>query len=217
VNAPVRAVVWDWNGTLLDDVEASLTTMNTVLQEYGRPALDDADNYRATFGFPVREFYRRVGFEDEEVFLDASRRYLELFPVHVADARPTRGADEALRRIADHGIRQVLISATTQDRLHEQVGPHDLADHFEDVLGISCGAENPSKLAVVAGWLRSSGLDPRDVVMVGDTNHDEQIAEALAVQFIRFSNGHQLAPERTPWPLAHSLSEVADRVLSEDV
>ena len=53
--------------------------------------------------------------------------------------------------------------------------------------------------------------------MVGDTNHDEQIAEALAVQFIRFSNGHQLAPERTPWPLAHSLSEVADRVLSEDV
>ena len=202
---------------MLDDVEASLTTMNTVLQEYDRPALDDADNYRATFGFPVREFYRRVGFEDEEVFLDASRRSLELFPVHVADARPTRGADEALRRIADHGIRQVLISATTQDRLHEQVGPHDLADHFEDVLGISCGAENPSKLAVVAGWLRSSGLDPRDVVMVGDTNHDEQIAEALAVQFIRFSNGHQLDPERTPWPLAHSLSEVADRVLSEDV
>ena len=86
---------------MLDDVEASLTTMNTVLQEYDRPALDDADNYRATFGFPVREFYRRVGFEDEEVFLDASRRYLELFPVHVADARPTRGADEALRRIAE--------------------------------------------------------------------------------------------------------------------
>ena len=82
MNAPVRAVVWDWNGTLLDDVEASLTTMNTVLQEYDRPALDDADNYRATFGFPVREFYRRVGFEDEEVFLDASRRYLELLQEH---------------------------------------------------------------------------------------------------------------------------------------
>ena len=58
----IRALVWDWNGTLLDDVDAGLTTTNQVLTEFGLPGLDGRDAYRRSFGFPIRDFYSRLGF-----------------------------------------------------------------------------------------------------------------------------------------------------------
>lgn len=201
-------MVWDWNGTLLDDVEAGLATVNVVLDEQGRPQLADADAYRGSFGFPVREFYRRIGFDTDDDFLTASHRYLEVFPTHVAAARLQDGAGEVLAALAARGLRQVLASATLDEVLTVQMAPHGITDHFETVIGVPDGAENPSKMSVVAAWLRSSGLQPGEVVMVGDTNHDEQIAEALGTRFIRFAGGHQAVPENTPWPVTQTLAEV---------
>lgn len=209
-DAAVDVVCWDWNGTLLDDTAVALAAMNTVLEERGLAPMPDVDAYRAVFGFPVQAFYARLGVA-EDAFRAAAGRYIDLFAVGVGRASLHEGAAATLSAIARLGVTQVLISATVPDVLARQMGPHALADHFERVIGTT-DAYAPSKTAAVARWLHSSGHAPPRVLMVGDTNHDEEIARELGVRFVRFARGHQEPPADDRYPVVHHLDEVVDHV-----
>jgi phosphoglycolate phosphatase len=208
--AAVDAVCWDWNGTLLDDAAVGWATMNAVLLERGLPVLPHVDAYRRVFGFPVRTFYTRLGITDLD-FRAAAGQYLDVFAAHVGQARLHPEADATLAAVARLGVEQVLISATLADVLERQMAPHGIAGHFDRVLGIT-DAYAPSKADVVASWLQSSGHDPRRVLMVGDTNHDEEIAETLGLGFVRFANGHQEPPDHDRHPVVHHLRDVVQHV-----
>ncbi|MEV5069607.1 HAD family hydrolase [Microbacterium sp. LMI12-1-1.1] len=186
---------WDWNGTLLDDVDVAREAMSTVLRERTLPVIPDQDSYRQAFGFPIREFYARLGV-DEADFLAAVDQYLRLFADTVGQASLQPDARVTLASVRDLGFEQVLISATPERTLEQQLTPHVLNEFFSHTHGIT-DAYAASKAHVVESWLTTSGHDPRRVLMVGDTNHDEEIAEALNVQFIRFRNGHQGPPTMT--------------------
>ena len=202
----VDAVCWDWNGTLLDDTAVALEAMNAVLDERGLPVIPDVEAYRRIFAFPVQVFYGRLGISDAD-FRAAAGRYLELFAFRVGRARLHAGAGATLSAIGQLGVEQVLISATVGDVLDTQMAGHAVAGHFDQILGIT-DAYAPSKADVVTGWLRASGHDPRRVLMVGDTNHDEEIAERLALGFIRFTRGHQQPPAHDRHPVVHHLGDV---------
>ena len=201
---------WDWNGTLLDDSDIALTAMNSVLSERGLPVLPDPDAYRARFGFPVQAFYAGLGITDID-FRVAAGRYLELFAARVSLARLQPEAGATLSAIGRLGVEQVLISATVLDTLRDQLAPHAIEGHFAQILGIT-DAYAASKADVVATWLQSSGHDPSRVLMVGDTNHDEEIAGELSVSFVRFARGHQEPPDHDHYPVVHDLREVIRHV-----
>lgn len=185
----VRAVCWDWNGTLLDDVDVCRDVMNSVLTERGIPPLADAEAYRSAFRYPIRGFYQDLGI-DEHRFEAAAIRYLALLAERTGEAPLHLGARQTLSGLAGLGIRQVLASATHADLLAAQMAPHDLDGAFEAVLSID-DALRPSKHDVVERWLAGSGLQAAEVLMIGDTNHDEEIASALGVAFVHHSGGHQ--------------------------
>ncbi len=202
----VDVVCWDWNGTLLDDTVVALAAMNAVLRERGLPELPHVEAYRKVFGFPVQAFYARLGIGDAD-FRAAAGRYLELFASGVGQAPLHAGAEATLAAVAGLGAEQVLISATVAHVLERQMAPHAIDSHFARILGIT-DAYAPSKTDVVAHWLRSSGHDPRRVLMVGDTNHDEEIADGLGLAFVRFGRGHQEPPGHDRHPVVHHLRDV---------
>jgi phosphoglycolate phosphatase len=181
--------VWDWNGTLLDDVDRCLRAMNRVLVAFGRVPIADRARYRSLFRFPIGDFYADVGIGDDD-FRDAADLYLSVLESDPASASLHAGTHETLAALADLGIRQVLASATLPDLLETQLSPYGVRDAFERVITID-DHYAPSKLAATAQWLRGSGLDAAEVVFVGDTNHDHEIAEALGARFIHCSGGHQ--------------------------
>ena len=206
----VDAVCWDWNGTLLDDTDIAREAMNSVLREHDLPVLPTADAYRRAFHFPVQEFYVSLGIRRAE-FRVAAGRYLELFADRVRHARLQPAAVATLSAVGQLGVEQVLISATIADTLEIQLAPHAIGTHFAQILGIA-DAFVASKADTVAQWLRSSGHDPRRVLMVGDTNHDEEIAAELSVRFVRFARGHQEPPDHDLFPVIHELGEVLQHV-----
>ena len=67
----IRHVIWDFNGTLIDDVDCCVDTLNTLLAS--ELTADLACQYLATFGFPVRAFYVELGFDFEREDFDSSR------------------------------------------------------------------------------------------------------------------------------------------------
>lgn len=202
----VDAVCWDWNGTLLDDVQIARAAMNSVLAEHRLPLLGDELAYRRSFGFPVQDFYQRLGIGAADFRL-AATRYLELFAAGIGRAALQPGAREVLATINGRGVQQVLISASVEQTLQVQMRPHTLEEHFAQILG-STDAYAPSKAEVVERWLTTSGHDAGRVLMVGDTNHDEEIAESLGVRFVRFARGHQQPPDHDRHPVVDELREV---------
>ncbi len=185
----IEAVCWDWNGTLLDDVEVCRLTMNRVLVEYGRPEIGDLTAYRRTFRFPIRAFYADLGIDDG-AYPGAADRYLALLRDVIGGAVLQPGAHDVLKRLAASGLRQILASATLPAALRAQMSPHRVADVFTDILSIE-DAHNASKLDVIASWLAAARIPAENVVMVGDTNHDLEIADALGTRFVHFTRGHQ--------------------------
>lgn len=186
--AHIRAVCGDWNGTLLDDAEICRQVMNTVLVDHGREPLADLEAYRSVFRFPIRDFYRSVGVGDDR-FVVAATAYLERLAMRVAEPQLHDGAHRTVHAIDRLGVRQVLASATLSEALARQMAPHGLDRLFESVLTID-DPFRASKHDVIRSWLTTSGLEPGDVLIIGDTNHDHEIADDLGTEFLHFAAGH---------------------------
>lgn len=185
----VRAICWDWNGTLLDDVARCLRTMNSMLMAFGKPIIADAQQYRALFRFPIQSFYASAGIEVGE-YRAAVDHYLELLASDDSSVPLHPGAREVIAQARACGIRQVLASATQAPLLAAQMRPHRLNDAFDEILSIT-DAHAASKREVIDEWLARSALRSQEVLLVGDTNHDQEIALDLGTQFVHFAGGHQ--------------------------
>ncbi|REJ04436.1 HAD family hydrolase [Microbacterium bovistercoris] len=187
----IRAICWDWNGTLLDDAEICRQVMNRVLATHDREPFPDLAAYRATFRFPIRAFYADAGLGDD-VFRPAAEQYLGWLEQRTGEAALHTRAESTVATLTDRGVIQVLASATLTDLLTRQLEPHGLAHRFDRILSIT-DPFHPSKHEVIAGWLHTSGFAPDEVLMIGDTNHDLEISTGLGTRFVHFDGGHQAA------------------------
>ncbi len=184
-------VLWDWNGTLLDDLDFSICCLNTLLEEHGYPTRYDKDAYQAIFGFPIEEYYLRVGFDFEKhPFAALAKRYIDIFMPGSACCHVAAGGRDTLNSIHAAGITQVVLSASPTNFLKEQVAERKLTDYFDELLGLD-DIYAKSKTARGIAWMAQSGIDPATAVMIGDTDHDAQVAAAMGVRCILCTSGHQ--------------------------
>src|SRR4029078_23597 len=94
------AIVFDWDGTLMDSLAAVFAANARVLAEYGVPF--DEQRYRAAYTPDGRVMYQRLGLP-ESAMEAAGDRWLELYG-DTDDAELLPGAGEALRRLDDKGL-----------------------------------------------------------------------------------------------------------------
>ena len=59
---PFKHIIWDWNGTLLDDLQACVDSINVLLKVRKLPAIT-REQYLDVFDFPVRDYYLKLGFD----------------------------------------------------------------------------------------------------------------------------------------------------------
>ena len=183
-------VLWDWNGTLLDDLALNLSVENELLRRRGLFERADKDYYLAHFDFPIIDFYRALGFDfSKEDYADVANEYADTYAAGLDGVRLFDDALPVLDALRESGARQVVISATEHALLLQQVARYDLQARFESVLG----SENnlgKSKVAVALDWLRRHGADPRRTLFVGDTTHDFETAEAIGCDCALVARGH---------------------------
>ncbi|MGC3993543.1 MAG: HAD hydrolase-like protein [Propionicimonas sp.] len=184
-------VVWDWNGTLLDDLECCVSVTNRMLAEFGLPELVDVAAYQSVFRFPIIEYYADLGFDTAPGgnFDAAARRYLQLYSPAARACGLHAGARETLRTLHAAGIGQVIVSASEQTNLRTQLEPFGLDAWLDGAHGIE-DIYAASKRAVAERWLHTASLDPADVLFVGDSEHDFDIADALGSTCVLYSGGH---------------------------
>lgn len=182
-------IIWDFNGTILDDVETGILSVNTLLSERGLPTIASKEHYRRVFGFPIRSYYERLGFDFErEPYEVIAPLWVEQYMINVKNAPVFEDVYEALDIFEKKGIPQTILSATEGDMLRGQLKGLGLFDRFEEVLGRE-DIHAASKEGIALAWRQKH---PDDVALViGDTDHDLQVAKAIGADCALISRGHQ--------------------------
>ena len=115
-------VVWDWNGTLFDDVALCIQVMNGMLEKRGLPRLAGPEQYRQVFTFPVEEYYKALGFDfGREPFSQLAVEYISEYDRRALGCPLRAGAEAALAELRRRGVKQVIASASHKKALEEQV------------------------------------------------------------------------------------------------
>ena len=205
--------VWDFNGTILDDVETGMKSVNKMLSDRGLPVLKGREDYYAHFRFPIIEYYRSLGFDFEtEPYEVLAPIWVEQYLINVKDAPMCKGVCEALTRFKNEGIRQVVISATEIDMLRGQLEELGILRFFDEIRGLD-NIHAASKVELARAW-RSEHKNEK-LVFIGDTTHDWETAKAIDAECYLVEGGHQSREtlESTDARIFSSLADACDDIL----
>ena len=182
-------IIWDFNGTLLDDVDTGIVAVNTLLAERGLPTIDSRERYHGVFGFPIIDYYRTLGFDfDKEPYEEIAPKWVALYLEHVKSAPLNHYSREAIELFAKNGLRQIILSASELSMLREQLAGLGILECFDEVLGLD-NIYAGSKLHIAREW-REEHPTAR-ALMIGDTDHDVTTAEQMGADCVLIARGHQ--------------------------
>lgn len=186
-----KYIVWDWNGTLLDDLDVCLKSINIVLEKYKLPKLENIEEYRQKFCFPVINYYKSIGFDfNQYSFASVSKEYIDIYTELSSKCNLHINALETLIALEERHLNQIILSASQQTNLINQVKQYSIQQYFQNILGIQ-DIYADSKLGIAENWILNYNIDPDTVLFVGDTVHDAEVSKCLKCDCILFSQGHQ--------------------------
>lgn len=199
-------LVWDWNGTLVDDLSLVVAATNAAFASVGGPAIT-AEQHRRGFRRPIAEYYAEVlgrPVDDAEfAMLDAvfHREYQAGLPCDL-----TLDAEEALARWPGT---QSLVSMWTHPELTTAVAEYGLGKHFVRVDGRRADHGTARhKAPLLAEHLAALGRTGHEVVLIGDTVDDAHAAASVGAGCVLYAGGFTHADQlrATGTPLADSLA-----------
>ncbi|MDP4185721.1 MAG: HAD family hydrolase [Bacteroidota bacterium] len=185
-----KTIIWDWSGTLLDDIHLSMNAINVVLKKRTLPLLN-IDRYRNIFGFPIREYYQRIGFDfSKEPFDIPAQEYIQEYYTHVHECSLHEQALDTLSHFKQKGYRQFVLSAMEQSSLEMTLKQQNIFHFFEKVAGLD-NHHAASKLDVGKHLLKTSHIENSNTWFIGDTTHDFEVASDMECHCILIAKGHQ--------------------------
>ncbi|MBW1599908.1 HAD family hydrolase [Streptomyces sp. JJ38] len=207
-------IVWDWNGTLLHDIDAVIEATNLAFAEVGMEPIT-LERYRELYTVPVPRFYEkltgRVPSEEEFAHLN------ELFHRHYFDrvdtVTLTLGAAELLAARQAAGGTQSLCSLAPHDHLVPLVRKHGIEGHFTRVDGLATPLAGHGKARHMAGHLRSlTDVEPSRTVVIGDALDDALAARHVGARAVLYTGGsHSRASlEGAGVPVVDTLADAVD-------
>ncbi|BCX50301.1 haloacid dehalogenase [Haloferula helveola] len=190
-----RALIFDWSGTLVDDLPPVLDATNHVLGVYGKPPMD-REEFRVRFRLPYREFYEEVlpGVPLEEL----ETHFRSAFSASSAPVTVLPHAREKLEWCRRHGIRCFVLTSMDADAFRGQLEEFGLAPYFEATY-----AGVLDKRERILGIIESHGIDPADCAFVGDMVHDIDTARHARITSVAVLTGYT-----HPAPLADALPDI---------
>lgn len=183
-------IIWDFNGTLLDDVKLCFDILNDMLTARQKPRIS-MERYLNIFGFPIEEYYIKAGFDfRDETFLSASEDFIKRYQKASLNLYIFEDVLEKLAEFKQKGYKQVLLSASKESNLIEQVNHYNIGSYFDIIRGTS-DILAKGKLEHAKDIVNQFHIDVSHVYFIGDTLHDLVIAQAMNANAILISRGHQ--------------------------
>lgn len=183
-------IIWDFNGTLLNDVQLCFDLLNKMLSKRNIPTVS-MERYKEIFRFPVSEYYKLAGFDfDKEPFAVTAVEFIDDYQPMSMDCSLYKGTKEVLDKLNKMGVKQLILSASEINNLKEQTKHFGLDEYMIDILGTDT-IHAISKKEIAKNWIKERKLNPKRILFIGDTNHDFEVATYIGVDCALIANGHQ--------------------------
>ncbi len=184
-----RHIIWDWNGTLMDDAWLCVEVLNELLQQRSLPPVS-MEHYRREFGFPVVHYYRKLGFDFErDSFEKVSHEFIGAYNQRRLECSLYSGVEEVLALLKEQGVTHSVLSAYRHDTLLEIIRHYSLDTHFVGINGLGDIYAN-SKVDLGLRWIEQLPFTRSEILLVGDTEHDYEAAQAMGVSCVLLTHGH---------------------------
>lgn len=179
---------WDWNGTLLDDVEYCVSVINRTLSRRGMPTIAEPE-YLRLFRFPAIEYYRELGFDfDDAGYAELASEFNADYVEHMDRPRLRAHAEDALKRFRDAGIEQYIVTASERSVMVRALEARGMAEYFA---GLICNDDFLAEgKAARASEFAKTLPEPARKILIGDTAHDLETAEAIGAECVLVAGGH---------------------------
>ena len=181
----IRAVIFDWDGTLVDSAEASYRCYVRLFEELGISF--DREAYARTYSPNWYHTFRALGLPEDR-WEHADTRWLEHFAEESVEL--IEGVRDALRELSERGIEAALVTSGSRDRVTREILALGLEETIRQrVFGsdVARGKPHPEGLHLCIDRLR---IDRADAVYIGDSPEDVEMARAAGVFAVAVPGGY---------------------------
>jgi phosphoglycolate phosphatase len=204
-----RNIIWDWNGTLLNDLGVCVSSINLLLGKRNIPLLN-VERYLDIFTFPVKDYYVTAGFNfNDESFEEVAVEFMDHYLRLVRTTGLHTEAKAALSWFKNNGREQIILSAMEHQELVKLVNEHRIGEYFSHIFGIDDHLAN-GKLALAETAIQKTGFKKEETCLIGDTLHDAEVATKLGINCLLIADGHQSESrlKASGYPVIQSLKEI---------
>ena len=175
---------------MLDDAWLCLKIVNSLLADRQLPEISE-DYYQQTFNFPIIKYYQKLGFDfSSEPFETISTEFIEEYEAKRHQCELREDALNILDRICQSSLTQSILSASKSSYLLQTITELGLQQNFTTINGLD-NHHAFSKLEVGKTFIAEQKISPTEILMIGDTIHDVEVAEAMGVECCLIPSGHQ--------------------------
>jgi phosphoglycolate phosphatase-like HAD superfamily hydrolase len=211
----MQHVIWDWNGTLLDDIHVVIDAVNETVAPFGVPTLTVEDHARL-FTRPVSVFYERMLGRSitRTEWRQLDDTFHEAYARRMVEAELSVGAHQILGDLAERGKSQSLLSMAPHDHVVERAATFGVDRYMIRIDGLrdGSGALKESSMSAHLSALLAHPTAPDDpdaYIIIGDSLDDAKAARANRVPAVMFASGshHRADLVATGFPVADTLHD----------
>lgn len=209
-------IIWDWNGTLIDDVHPAVNAVNDLLKEYNK-LLTNIEEYRDMLETPVIKYYAKLFDFNETPFQLLADKWSVKYNEHLKTASLMSGAKEALEHLKNLGAEQMIVSSCQKEWIYESLKRFGIENYFSVVSGADNNISE-GKIERAKQIISSLGNEEKKLLVIGDMTHDYETAQALNADCILIPDGQQAreALEKTGAVILEHITDIYDYLLSEE-
>ncbi len=186
----ITTIFWDWNGTLLDDIQICIDSINIMLKKR-KKELITPEIYRKIFTFPVKDYYEKAGFDfTVEDFEKPAIEFIDIYTEKLVNAPLFKNTEEVLDYFKQKYFPQYIISAMEQKSLIKSVNKRNIDNYFQKIIGLN-NHYAESKIDRAKQLISEISINPETICLIGDTIHDYQVAKEIGCKCVLVTNGHQ--------------------------
>ena len=185
-----KNVLWDWNGTIINDTQLCLDIVNTTLQNHTGRILGIKE-YKDVFGLPISEYYLKIGVDfNKESYADLTKSFITQYESRVQELSIHEGVRDIFELFQHNGIKQHILTAAHVDVVHPKLKHFEISGYFDQIVGLDNHAA-VSKVEQGIELMTKMNFNRETTVLLGDTDHDYDVAQAMGIHSIMVANGHQ--------------------------
>ncbi len=183
-------IIWDWNGTLLNDIKLCVDIVSEMVRNHREEPLS-MEEYKAVFGFPISAYYQRIGIDfEKESFEELTRKFIGNYNSNVRNCNLHDNVTDTLSHFQSKNMNQFILTAAHKKDVEELLLHYSINEYFTGIEGLD-NHKAESKVHRGKALIDQHRIKKENTVLIGDTIHDYEVAQEIGVDCILISNGHQ--------------------------